>query len=87
EEYSTFLTADKMAFFIKWNFVINECPKEGLGNADDFFHDVARGEVSQYSLGDEINSMLSVDSVMKQHMDVIKNSRKDKQHQGRSLSK
>lgn len=78
EEYSTFLTADKMAFFIKWNFVINECPKEGLGNADDFFYDVARGEVSQYSLGDEVNDLLSVTSVMKQHMDIIRNSRPDK---------
>lgn len=79
EEYSTFLTADKIPFFITWNFVINDCPKEGLGNIDAFFRDVARGEVSQYSLGDEVSERLSVDAVMKQHMDIIKNSRLDKQ--------
>lgn len=79
EEYSTFLTADKIPFFITWNFVINDCPKEGLGNIDAFFRDVARGEVSQYSFGDEVNRQLSVEAVMKQHMEIIKNSRLDKQ--------
>ena len=79
EEYSTFLTADKIPFFITWNFVINDCPKEGLGNIDAFFRDVARDEVRQYSLGDEVSERLSVDAVMKQHMDIIKNSRLDKQ--------
>ena len=77
-EYSTFLTADKILFFIKWNFVINNCPKESLGNVDAFFRDIASGDLGRYSLGDEVNDLLSVTSVMKQHMDIIRNSRPDK---------
>lgn len=72
--YSTFLTAERLEFFIKWNFVIKFCPTESLGNTDEFFRDVACGKVERYSIASEINDILSIDKVMERYLDIVRSA-------------